>query len=177
MMEPGPAATGEKPFSPSERRLRRFFQTFNRCMLALWRIGDGRLLNAWPAVGGRIMVLGHTGRRSGRRLHSPLNYAEHDGSVYCTAGFGSRADWYRNLLADPHVEVWLPGRRWRGIARDAGRDPDAVDRLRRVLVASGFAAYAAGLNPRRMSDEQGSRLLDAYRLVRIQPQERAETGA
>ncbi len=156
-------------FSRGEQRLRRFFRWLNRPMLWMWRLGDGRFLNAWPSVGGRIMVITHIGRRSGRRLRTPVNYAEHDGSVYCTAGFGPRADWFKNLRADPQVEVWLPGRTWRGVAEDATRDTDAGPRLRQVLIASGFAAYAAGLNPRRMSSEVVEALLAEYRLVRIRP--------
>jgi deazaflavin-dependent oxidoreductase (nitroreductase family) len=127
----------------------------------------GRWINAWPAGGGRIMVITHTGRRTGLRRQTPVNYAPGDDAVYCTAGFGRRADWYRNLVADPAVEVWLPQERWRGVAEDVSESPDRVPRLRQVLIASGFAAYLAGLNPRRMGDDHLRRLAEEYRLIRI----------
>lgn len=159
----------DQTFSRGERRLRGFFRRLNPLMLALWRLGDGRFLNSWPSVGGRIMVIHHIGRRTGSRLRTPVNYAEHDASVYCLAGLGRRADWFKNLQATPRVEVWLPGTRWQGVAEDATGDPDAGPRLRQVLIASGFAAYAAGLNPRRMTQEAVEALLEEYRLVRIRP--------
>jgi deazaflavin-dependent oxidoreductase (nitroreductase family) len=138
-------------------------------MLLLWRLGLGPWLNAWPAVGGRIMIITHTGRRSGRRRQTPVNYTPVGDAVYCTAGFGRRCDWYLNLLADPHVEVRLPRERWRGLAEDVSDSPDRALRLRQVLIASGVAAYLAGLNPRRMSDQELERLAGLYRLIRIRP--------
>jgi len=136
-------------------------------MLFLWRLGLGRWVNVWPAVGGRIMLITHTGRRSGRRRQTPVNYAPVGEAVYCTAGFGTRCDWYRNLLSEPRVEVWLPKARWPGLAEDVSESPERILRLREVLVASGFAAYLAGINPRRISDEELERLADEYRLIRI----------
>ena len=136
-------------------------------MLLLWQLGLGPWINAWPAVGGRIMVLTHTGRRTGRRRQTPVNYAPIGDAVFCTAGFGPRSDWYRNLLADPRVEVWLPKARWQGLAEDVSDSPERIYRLREVLVASGFAAHLAGINPRRISDEELERLAREYRLVRI----------
>ena len=104
----------------SATRLKGAFRYVNRFLVELWRLGLGRWVNVWPRGSGRILVLGHTGRRSGLRRWTPLNYAEVDGAVYCTAGFGAESDWYRNVIADPRVEVWLPGRRWR--ACDRGQD-------------------------------------------------------
>ena len=47
---------------------------------------------------------------------TPLNYLVADGSVWIIAGFGPETEWYRNLLADPAVEVVLPTRRLAGTA-------------------------------------------------------------
>ena len=66
-------------------------------------------------LSGQIMVLTHTGRKSGLRRRTPVNYALVDGEVYCTAGFGQISDWYRNILANPQVEVWLPDGWWAGV--------------------------------------------------------------
>jgi deazaflavin-dependent oxidoreductase (nitroreductase family) len=159
---PGPKPVGS-------RRARSYFRLFNRFMLLLWRLGLGPFLNAWPAVGGRIMVLTHTGRRSGRRHQTPVNYAPIDEYVWCVAGFGPEADWYKNLLADPQVEVRLPRGRWSGVAEDRSEALDRLPRMRQVLIASGFAAYLAGLNLRRMSDAELERATSSYRLVRIRP--------
>ena len=67
------------------------------------------MVNAWPQVIGQIMVLSHTGRRTGRQRRTPLNYLKRDGVIYAVAGFGPATDWYRNVRANPQVVVWLPG--------------------------------------------------------------------
>jgi deazaflavin-dependent oxidoreductase (nitroreductase family) len=56
-------------------------------------------------VGKFILLLTHTGRRSGTRYVTPLQYEKIDGAYYVGAGRGPKADWLRNLQADPHVHV------------------------------------------------------------------------
>ena len=56
-------------------------------------------------VGKLILILTHTGRKSGSRYATPLQYEKIDGVYYVAAGRGPRADWYRNILYDPHVHV------------------------------------------------------------------------
>lgn len=155
------------PLSPSEEMLRQGFKRFNRFMLLLWRLGFGRWVNAWPSVGGRIMVLTHIGRKTGRRRRTPVNYAEVGGDIYCTAGFGGVSDWYRNLVAHPNVEVWLPDGWWAGVAEDVSAAPDRLSILRQVLIASGFAARLAGIDPHRIGDDALAEVTQSYRLVRI----------
>jgi deazaflavin-dependent oxidoreductase (nitroreductase family) len=153
---------------PQGARLKAGFRYVNRFMVELWRLGLGRWVNVWPRGSGRILVLGHTGRRSGLRRWTPLNYAEVDGHVYCTAGFGAGSDWYRNVLTDPAVEVWLPGRRSAGLVQEESGSPDRPRLLRQVLIASGFAARVAGLAPRRMADPELAAATAGYRLLRIE---------
>lgn len=149
-----------------EGQLRKTFKRFNKFMLTLWRLGLARYGNP-TRFGGAIMVIKHTGRKSGLTRYAPVNYFETDDFVYCTAGFGERTHWYRNILAIPEVELWLPQSRWMGIAEDVSDVDDRVGLLRRVLIASGFAAQLFGVNPHRMTDEQVESLLTNYRLIRI----------
>lgn len=148
-------------------QLRLGFKQVNRFMLLLWRLGLGRFLQSrW---GGYIMVLNHIGRKTGRLRRTPVNYAIVDGELYCTAGFGRVSDWYRNLRAHPEVEVWLPGSRWAGIAVDiTDSAPNALFLLRQVLIGSGFAAYAAGIDPIHISDAELAAATADYRLIHIQ---------
>src|SRR5512143_1464225 len=88
--------------------LRKFFHAMNHFMVFLWKIGLGRAINFWPAKIGRIMVIKHRGRKSGKEYLTPVNYAPVDGEIYCLAGFGSGSDWYRNMIVNPGVELWLP---------------------------------------------------------------------
>lgn len=91
----------------SQAGLRQAFKILNRFMLLQWRLGLGGFVNFWPAVIGCIMVITHRGRKSGLLRRTPVNYAIVDGDINCTAGFGEVSDGYRNLRADPHVQVWL----------------------------------------------------------------------
>jgi deazaflavin-dependent oxidoreductase (nitroreductase family) len=151
----------------TEQTLQQGFRYFNKGMLFLWRLGLGRMINMWPAGTGRIMVLTHTGRRSGQRRQNPVNYAILNGDVYCTAGFGAKSDWYRNVRANPQVEVWLPDAWYQGLAEDVTGCAGSTTILRQVLIASGFAARAEGINPQVISDEELDRATADYRLIRI----------
>lgn len=153
-------------FTPAQlNTLRRVFHAMNRFMVFMWKIGLGRWINAWPAVGGRIMVIQHRGRRTGKAHLTPVNYAFVDGELYCTAGFGSISDWYRNALADPHVELWLPNGRRAACAEDISESPSRLSILRAVIIASGFAASLFGVNQKKLNDEQLDALTKDYRLL------------
>ena len=160
----------------TEERLR---QGFKRClnpfMLAMWRLGMGKWLKVWPEVSGNILVLVHIGRKTGIRRYQPLNYAILDGDLYCIAGFGGVSDWYRNILAHPLDEVWLTDGWWAGTAEDIIDTPERAHLMRQVMSGSGFSAYAFGINPRKMTDEEIDAGSAGYRLLRIHRSE-ARTG-
>jgi deazaflavin-dependent oxidoreductase (nitroreductase family) len=159
-----------------EEGLRQAFKRFNRFMLLLWRLGLGPWVNAWPEVGGRIMVITHTGRKTGIRRRTPVNYAIVDGEVYCTAGFGAISDWYRNIRADPAVEVWLPDGWWAGVAEEVTDAEARLPLMRQVLIGSGFAARLAGIDPIAMTDTELDATTASYRLIHIRRTE-ARTGS
>jgi deazaflavin-dependent oxidoreductase (nitroreductase family) len=127
----------------------------------------GPLLNMGPAMAGRYMIITHTGRKSGMKRRTPVNYAVVDDEVYCTAGFGSVSDWYRNILANPQVEVWLPDGWYAGIAEEVTQPEARLPLLRDVLIGSGFAALAAGVDPNKMTDEALDAVTKEYRLIHI----------
>jgi deazaflavin-dependent oxidoreductase (nitroreductase family) len=139
----------------------------NRYMLLMWRLGMGRWLNAYAGTLGRYMVIVHTGRKTGAKRYTPVNYAEIDGDIYCASGFGTISDWYRNILADPCVELWLPNARWTGIAEDVTDQEGAVEKMRQVLIGSAFAATMVGIYPKTMSDEELTKATSSYRLIRV----------
>jgi deazaflavin-dependent oxidoreductase (nitroreductase family) len=158
-----------------ENALRSGFRYLNRFMTMLYRLGLGGMLNLTPTFGGRILILTHIGRRSGKLYRSGLNYAFVNGQLYCTAGFGALSDWYRNIQADPRVEIWLPNGWWAAVAEDVSQDPNRVFILRQVLINSGFAAFAAGVNPYTITDAELEQLFPTYRLIHIRRQT-ARTG-
>lgn len=150
-----------------EQRARQIFKRLNTLMLWHWRLGMGAYLNFWPSGLGRFLILLHTGRKSGRRYHTPVNYAEDAGDLYIVAGFGAKTDWYRNLMAQPQTEVWLPDGRWQVAVTDITDSADQTMRMRAVLQGSGFAAYLAGINPYRMSDAALQAATCEYRLLHL----------
>jgi deazaflavin-dependent oxidoreductase (nitroreductase family) len=150
-----------------EENLRQGFKQFNRFLMLMWRLGLGRWVNAWPEVGGRIMVITHTGRKTGIKRQTPLNYTIADGEIYCTAGFGSKSDWYRNIMANPEVEIWLPDGWWAGVAEEVTDDQVRMPLLRQVLIDSGFAARAAGIDPVTKTNEELNTATADYRLIHI----------
>jgi deazaflavin-dependent oxidoreductase (nitroreductase family) len=155
--------------------LRHAFKHFNRFMLLMWRLGLGSWFNFWPEVSGRVLVISHVGRKTGIRRCTPLNFAVVDGEIYCIAGFGPIADWYRNVMASPEVEVWLPDGWWAGLAEDVSDSEARIPLIRAIMIASGFAAPLFGLHPTRMTDDEIAMASANYRLIRIRRTE-ARTG-
>lgn len=148
-------------------RLRQNFKKGNTLMVWLWRLGLGKHINIAPRYAGHIMVLEHSGRKSGKRYRTPVNYAIVNGEIYCVTGFGAVSDWYRNIIANPQVEVWLPDGWWAGLAEEVLDADLRLPILRQVLIASGFAARLFGVDPLKLSDEELDRLTRDYRLIRI----------
>jgi len=153
--------------SSTANRTRQFFKNFNRYMVWFWRLGFRRYVNCWPRPGGRVMVVTHTGRKSGSRYRTPLNYAVENGEIYCMAGFGHQADWFRNIQANPQVEIWLPDSWWSGQAEDMSQDQRRLPLLRRVLMDTGIVGPLFGMDPRKLNDADLDRALGDSRLVHI----------
>lgn len=78
-----------------------------------------------PLIGGVILLLTTTGHVSDRKRVTPLQYEEVAGNIVIASARGASADWYRNLEADPRVEVRVKGRRFKGLAEPCA-DPEAI---------------------------------------------------
>jgi deazaflavin-dependent oxidoreductase (nitroreductase family) len=148
--------------------LRRIFKALNRhFMVPVFRLGLGPLLV--NPFGGYIMVLKTIGHKTGKVRYVPVNYAIEGGCVYCMAGFGRVSHWYRNLSAQPSLEVLLPGRALAGRAEEV-TDPDEYLRVaRQILKNAGFAGFFTGCNPFTASDATLLDHLQGVPLLRIQP--------
>ena len=145
--------------------LRRMFHAMNPFMVFMLKIGMGWMMEIWPSVSGRILVIKHRGRKSGREYLTPVNYAIVDGEIYCTAGFGAGSDWYRNMLANPNVEIQLP-KGWRKAqAEDVSDSQNRTFLMRQVIIGSGFAGPLFGVNQKKLNDEQLDTVTKDYRLV------------
>ncbi len=134
---------------------------FHRAGLAAW-LGN-------PLTGCQLLLT-TTGRTSGLRRATPLGYLVADGAAWVLAGYGPSTLWYRNLLADPAVEVLLPAR-----APLVGRATDVVDpavRARiipRLVRSMALPGTAIGDLPWRAPDARILELTAWVPLVRIAP--------
>jgi deazaflavin-dependent oxidoreductase (nitroreductase family) len=115
-----------------------------------------------PLLGRLILLLTTTGRKSGLPRVTPLQYELVDGQLYIGSARGTKADWFRNILADPHVRVRLKSREFPGIAEpvtDCIQIADFLElRLRRHPRMVGMILKSEGLpaRPSRLQLEQYS---------------------
>ena len=92
-----------------EEHVRRYIET------------DGEEGHDWRR-GAPVLLVTTTGRRSGRKITKALIYQPHgeDYLVVASRGGSDRPpDWYRNLEAQPEVEVQVKGDRFKAHARTA----------------------------------------------------------
>jgi hypothetical protein len=72
-----------------------------------------------------MLVIGYTGRKSGKRFDTPVNYVR-DGNDLLITSYRSRT-WWRNMLGGAPVTVWLAGKQIQSSA-EAYTDPAEVIR-------------------------------------------------
>ncbi len=127
-------------------------------------------------VGRFVLLLETTGRKSGLPRVTPLQYDEVDGIIYVASARGVKADWYRNLAANPNVEVTVGSRRFRGYV-DLITDPIQVAnflelrlKLHPKIVGTVLRFEGLGPSPTR---EQLKQYAAKRALVAIRPAENA----
>jgi deazaflavin-dependent oxidoreductase (nitroreductase family) len=78
-----------------------------------------------------VVILETIGRKSGQPRRTPVGKAVEGDTLWIVTEHGHRANYVRNIKADPRIRVKV-GRRWRsGIARLMPED-DARERQRRI---------------------------------------------
>ncbi|MGA8546671.1 MAG: nitroreductase family deazaflavin-dependent oxidoreductase [Mycobacterium sp.] len=67
---------------------------------------------AGAVFGSRLLMLEHIGRKSGVRRHVVLEVVDHPtpDSYVVASGFGAKAQWFRNIKANPRVRVYTGSR-------------------------------------------------------------------
>ena len=101
---------------------------------------------------------------------TPLGYLVADGAAWVMAGYGSSTLWYRNLLADPRVEVLLPARS--PFSADATDTLDPVVRTRiipRLVRSMALPGTMIGCLPWSAPDDRILDLTAWVPLVRLSP--------
>jgi deazaflavin-dependent oxidoreductase (nitroreductase family) len=158
---PPPTALAVRWVNRSLKVLNRWF------MVPAHRHGLGPWIGT--PIGGYILLLRVRGRKSGLIRETPLSYLIEDGSAWVLAGFGTRTEWYRNLLVRPGVEIWLPGRvvqcRAEEVTDPAIRDP----LLPRLIRAAGVPGLLIGCNPWTAPNSRIVGMLRGIPLIRLTP--------
>lgn len=131
----------------------------------LYAIGLGSL------IGGFVLLLTTTGRKSGLKRVTPLQYEKIGEDYYLGAARGLNADWVRNIQSNPQVELRVGVKHVQGTAEiitDPSRFADFLEvRLERHPRLIGLIMEKAHGLPKRPSREQLEGLAKGESLVVI----------
>jgi deazaflavin-dependent oxidoreductase (nitroreductase family) len=124
-------------------------------------------------IGKIILLLTTTGRKSGQKRVTPLQYEQMDGNFYLGSARGTKADWYRNIAANARVEVRVKNRHFMADAEpvtDPVRIADFLEiRLQRHPSMVGLLMQKVYHLPKRPSREQLLELAAAQAMVILRP--------
>lgn len=150
------------------RPLQRGFLVVNRWFMApAIKAGLGRLIG--NPFTGHLMVLRTRGRTTGKLREAPLGYVILDGAVYCVAGYGEATPWFRNLCAEPAVDVVLPDRRFRGRAEPVAEPAEWLRAYRALMRSFGLIGRSVTEDVSRLSDDAVLARHRSLPVVRITP--------
>lgn len=136
--------------------------------LLLYALGLG------PLYGRIVLLLTTIGRRTCQERVTPLQYEEIEGKYYIASARGTKADWYRNIVACPQVKVRVKARQFSGVGEpvtDPERIADFLEvRLQRHPRLVGGIMRLEGL-PRQPTRSQLEEFSRAKAMVVISPRE------
>lgn len=90
---------------PTIRKIMKYASAFN---VWLYRTTNGKLGGRFPTTGAPVCLITMTGRKSGKKLTTPLIHIPHQDGVLLVASQGGMEKnplWYGNLVANPEIEV------------------------------------------------------------------------
>lgn len=124
---------------------RKLFKLFNKPPRIAYALGFG------PIIGRLILLLTTRGRKTGLLRVTPLQYEQIEGKYYVGSAFGTRTDWYKNILADPGVRIKV-GRKEFDAFAETCTDPVRIAEFLEVRLARhprmiGMMLRAEGLPP------------------------------
>jgi F420H(2)-dependent quinone reductase len=108
----------------------------------LYRVSRGRLGHG--VFGAPVLLLHTTGRKSGKRRSTPLVYGTDKGTLIVVAsnrGGDQAPHWFRNLQANPGVEVWIAWHKASGCARIIEPGDTDFERLWTLMNEVNFGRY------------------------------------
>jgi deazaflavin-dependent oxidoreductase (nitroreductase family) len=118
------------------------FDEMNRNVIAEFRANGGKAGGIFERL--PLVLVHHTGARSGKERISPLVYYREDDRVYVFGSKGGADEhpaWYHNLVANPKITVEIGTETYPAVARVVtGADRDEIFAKQKV-VSPQFAEY------------------------------------
>lgn len=148
------------------------FRHLLRLPIWFYRLGLGSLMNFI-----HIMVLTTRGRTTGIPRHTAIEYRAHGSKIYVVSAWGSRPQWYQNLLVNPIVSLRQGKRSFKASAHKVD-DPDEALRALYLFRKTAPVIYDPVLA--RLSSENainGKTLPNVsheFTVVRLDPEDSAE---
>lgn len=131
-----------------------------------YQLGLGKLLEA-----AHIMVLTTRGRATGLPRHTAIEYRTHGSKLYVVSIWGTRPNWYQNLLEFPDVTVQRGGRVYAATAEPVTNSGEAlrVLHLFRRRAPGIYDSIIARLSDRNSIDSRSlHEVTNAFTIVRIE---------
>jgi len=140
------SAKNPRPFTPREEQIgTAFIGVMSRLNTWVYRLSGGRLAGRFPG-GAPVLLLTTIGRKSGQPKTAPLLYLQ-DGDDYVVVaskgGMSQHPLWFKNLEANPRVEVEVGSRKIEATARRATHEEKAALWPKLVGMYSSYADYQA----------------------------------
>jgi len=140
------SAKNPRPFTPREEQIgTAVIGLMSRLNTWVYRLSGGRLAGRFPG-GAPVLLLTTIGRKSGQPKTAPLLYLQ-DGDDYVVVaskgGMSQHPLWFKNLEANPRVEVEVGSRKIEATARRATREEKAALWPKLVGMYSSYADYQA----------------------------------
>ena len=140
------SAKQARPFTRREEKIgTALIGVMSRLNTWIYRLSGGRIGGRFPG-GAPVLLLTTTGRKSGRPQTAPLLYLQEGDSYVVVASKGGMAEnplWFKNLEANPRVEIEVGNRKLPATARRATDAEKAALWPRLVAMYSSYADYQA----------------------------------
>jgi deazaflavin-dependent oxidoreductase (nitroreductase family) len=154
--------------------------TLNRLLfkspLLWWRMGLGKILSHNALSGNKMLVLTSWGRKSHKPRHTMLSYALVGGREFVSSGWGGRTDWYKNIVADPHVTVQVGGRVYSARARRVQDVGELTKIAQEMFSTGGDTHFVSWLDSFGIEHDLQDVIDKRDRLVLVAFDESEETG-
>ncbi|MDH3212387.1 MAG: nitroreductase family deazaflavin-dependent oxidoreductase [Myxococcales bacterium] len=140
------AGTSPKPFTPTQERIGKVVvRAMSAANTWLYRLSGGHIGGTFLG-GAPVMLLTSTGRKSGQPRTAPLLYLRDGENVVIVASMGGMSKhpvWYRNIEANPDVEVQIGSEKTKLRARRASDEEKAALWPRLVAMYADYDQYQA----------------------------------